>query len=42
MPKDDKIINTIEIKYNNGLDADGFSEGEKKFLLIFYIGSAIG
>jgi predicted ATP-dependent endonuclease of OLD family len=37
MPKDDKIINTIEIKYNNGLDADGLSEGEKKFLLIFFI-----
>ena len=37
MPKEDKIIKKIEIKYNNGLEADGLSEGEKKLLLIFFM-----
>jgi predicted ATP-dependent endonuclease of OLD family len=37
IPQNDKIITKIEIKYNGGLDADGLSEGEKKFLLLFFI-----
>ncbi|MBO9200237.1 MULTISPECIES: ATP-dependent nuclease [Niastella] len=37
MPKDDKLITKIDFVYNNSLDSDDLSEGEKKFLLLVLI-----
>lgn len=37
MPKSDKLIKDIEIRYNTNLSTSDLSEGEKKFLLIFFI-----
>jgi ABC-type cobalamin/Fe3+-siderophores transport system ATPase subunit len=42
MPKDDKLITNIQIKYNNNLDAESLSEGEKKILLIMLILEVVG
>lgn len=42
MPKDDKLITKIEINYNNNLDAECLSEGEKKLLLIMLILEVVG
>jgi predicted ATP-dependent endonuclease of OLD family len=42
MPKDDKLITKIEINYNNNLDAECLSEGEKKLLLLMIILEVVG
>jgi predicted ATP-dependent endonuclease of OLD family len=42
MPMNDKIITKIEINYNNNLEAECLSEGEKKLLLIMLILEVVG
>lgn len=42
MPKDDKVITRIEVDYNNELNAESLSEGEKKLLLIMLILEVVG
>jgi ABC-type cobalamin/Fe3+-siderophores transport system ATPase subunit len=42
MPKADKLITKIEINYNNNLEAECLSEGEKKLLLIMLILEVVG
>nr|WP_288210041.1 ATP-binding protein [uncultured Dysgonomonas sp.] len=42
MPKDEKLITDIEIIYNDNLNAESFSEGEKKLLLIVCILEVLG
>lgn len=42
MPKNDKLITKIEINYNNNLEAESLSEGEKKLLLIMLILEVVG
>lgn len=42
MPKNDKLIKSIDININNDLSADSLSEGEKKLLLLMLILEVIG
>lgn len=42
MPKDEKLITHIEIIYNDDLNAECLSEGEKKLLLIVFILEVLG
>lgn len=42
IPIDDKLITKIEINYNNNLEAECLSEGEKKLLLLMLILEVVG
>lgn len=42
LPKDDKLITSIEFNFNNSLTTQAFSEGEKKIILVKLILEVIG
>lgn len=42
MPREDKVITSIDVDYNNSLSAESLSEGEKKLLLIMLILEVVG